>query len=335
LTGRPSSYMLVFQFRDSRKASEGTSMAIKFVCDCGRELNLKDEFAGKKGKCPGCGAVIHVPTPEETEAQAAALAAAAEAEAAPEIPPEVATKPCVHCKKLIPAEAIFCVHCGTHLRTGKKHEGGAEGEGEDEEFDFFKAAPDMILHPTDAVGAIVEAPPSGDNLKKALIFFAVGMVFFTWIIPYNNEAAIRFGIDPQGLSVWSFVLAGLVALVVVLTDVVVCNVAGTMFGTAAPGFAGVFMAVLTARAIVGLAMIIPGLYFLASKMSGAPPMPIVMEWLPRVIRLVWGTLLIHCVILRSYDCGPIPAIVFAAGSTLIRAIMFWLAGFIPRVGGLI
>ena len=308
-------------------------MAIKIVCDCGRELKLKDEFAGKKGKCPGCGAVIQVPTPEETEAQAAAEAAArAEAEAIPEPPSEVETKPCVHCRKPIPTDATFCTHCGTHLRTGRKHDGGTE-DGEDEgDFDFLKVAPDMILHPMEAVGTIVDAPPSAANLQKALIFFAVAMVFFTWVVPYNTKSAVQLGINPDGISVWSFVLAAVLGLVVVLTDVVMCNVAGTMFGTAGPGFAGVFMAVLAARAIVGLAMVIPAIYFFASKMSGTHPEPIVMAWVPRFIRLGWGTLLMYCVILRSYDCGPVPAIVFAGGATLIRAIIFWLPSILGGTG---
>jgi hypothetical protein len=38
-------------------------MPIKFNCGkCGQELNVKDEMAGKQGKCPGCKAVVNVPT---------------------------------------------------------------------------------------------------------------------------------------------------------------------------------------------------------------------------------------------------------------------------------
>jgi DNA-directed RNA polymerase subunit RPC12/RpoP len=36
-------------------------MAIRFRCGCGREISLKDEYAGKKGKCPACGMVIRAP----------------------------------------------------------------------------------------------------------------------------------------------------------------------------------------------------------------------------------------------------------------------------------
>jgi RsiW-degrading membrane proteinase PrsW (M82 family) len=39
-------------------------MAISFVCVCGKSLNAKDELAGKKTKCPGCGAILTIPAPE-------------------------------------------------------------------------------------------------------------------------------------------------------------------------------------------------------------------------------------------------------------------------------
>ncbi len=39
-------------------------MAISFVCVCGKSLNAKDELAGKKTKCPGCGVILTIPAPE-------------------------------------------------------------------------------------------------------------------------------------------------------------------------------------------------------------------------------------------------------------------------------
>lgn len=43
-------------------------MAIKFPCpNCEKPLRVKDELAGKRGKCPGCGSMVNVPvTQEET-----------------------------------------------------------------------------------------------------------------------------------------------------------------------------------------------------------------------------------------------------------------------------
>lgn len=39
-------------------------MAIAFACACGKKLAAKDEFAGKKTKCPGCGVLNRIPVPE-------------------------------------------------------------------------------------------------------------------------------------------------------------------------------------------------------------------------------------------------------------------------------
>jgi RsiW-degrading membrane proteinase PrsW (M82 family) len=40
-------------------------MPISFACPCGRALHAKDELAGKKTKCPGCGSVLTIPVSEE------------------------------------------------------------------------------------------------------------------------------------------------------------------------------------------------------------------------------------------------------------------------------
>ena len=37
-------------------------MAIKVTCQqCGKVLRVRDELVGRRGRCPGCGAVITVP----------------------------------------------------------------------------------------------------------------------------------------------------------------------------------------------------------------------------------------------------------------------------------
>jgi hypothetical protein len=39
---------------------------IEFKCsECGKQLRVKDDAAGKKGKCPQCGVTLEVPTPQE------------------------------------------------------------------------------------------------------------------------------------------------------------------------------------------------------------------------------------------------------------------------------
>jgi hypothetical protein len=39
-------------------------MPITFSCDCGKQLRVKDELAGKRVKCPACGEITAVPDPE-------------------------------------------------------------------------------------------------------------------------------------------------------------------------------------------------------------------------------------------------------------------------------
>jgi len=81
---------------------------VKFNCpSCGRTLNVKDEYAGKKARCPGCKEALTVPfAPEAAEAAAAQPAAAASA--------------CPSCGGTLADGAVFCVACGYDLRTGKQ-----------------------------------------------------------------------------------------------------------------------------------------------------------------------------------------------------------------------
>jgi hypothetical protein len=37
-------------------------MSIQLTCACGKSLKAKDELAGKRVKCPGCGAAFPVPS---------------------------------------------------------------------------------------------------------------------------------------------------------------------------------------------------------------------------------------------------------------------------------
>ncbi len=45
-------------------------MPIQWTCSCGKVLQAKEEFAGRRSRCPGCGEVQVVPQNEEDEAPA-------------------------------------------------------------------------------------------------------------------------------------------------------------------------------------------------------------------------------------------------------------------------
>ena len=53
-------------------------MPISFACPKGHQLQVKDEFAGKKAKCPKCGAMMVVPAPAKPEVQQTSAAAEAD-----------------------------------------------------------------------------------------------------------------------------------------------------------------------------------------------------------------------------------------------------------------
>ncbi|HZT80355.1 MAG TPA: hypothetical protein VFA26_09040 [Gemmataceae bacterium] len=39
-------------------------MPIPLQCDCGKCLRARDQDAGKRARCPGCGTVLTIPTPD-------------------------------------------------------------------------------------------------------------------------------------------------------------------------------------------------------------------------------------------------------------------------------
>src|ERR1700761_2616715 len=42
-------------------SSESLPMPIEFECGCGKKLTAKEEFVGRRLRCPGCQAVLTIP----------------------------------------------------------------------------------------------------------------------------------------------------------------------------------------------------------------------------------------------------------------------------------
>ena len=80
-------------------------MAISVTCTCGKQFKIKDELAGKRGKCSTCGQVLSIPT--------LASSAALEKATAP-------LRACPACWEALQPNAVICLHCGHDLRTGKQ-----------------------------------------------------------------------------------------------------------------------------------------------------------------------------------------------------------------------
>jgi hypothetical protein len=76
-------------------------MPITVACNCGKRFRVRDEHAGKRGKCPSCGAAVTIPAP------------GAEA-------PQSGARACPACARPLAPEAVLCVNCGYDTRAGKK-----------------------------------------------------------------------------------------------------------------------------------------------------------------------------------------------------------------------
>jgi hypothetical protein len=77
-------------------------MAIMFACKCGKQMQARDEFAGRRMKCPSCQSIVTIPTappatvvaPEVTQPAAAAVTLPTEVVVpAAAVAPPVATAP--------------------------------------------------------------------------------------------------------------------------------------------------------------------------------------------------------------------------------------------------
>jgi hypothetical protein len=52
---------LAWMARDDSANSRDEAVMIELTCQCGKVFRVKDELAGKRGKCPICGAVMQIP----------------------------------------------------------------------------------------------------------------------------------------------------------------------------------------------------------------------------------------------------------------------------------
>src|SRR4051794_2969699 len=106
-------------------------MPIQAVCACGKRFNVKEEHAGKRGKCPGCGAAVVIPAPPVQQARPRQ----------PSLPEETTekTKPASSKKGLVFAGAgagivllAAAVWAGFHFFGGDPEQGAQQPKGDDQ-----------------------------------------------------------------------------------------------------------------------------------------------------------------------------------------------------------
>ena len=110
-------------------------MPIAITCACGKALNVKDEFAGRTVKCPGCGQGVTVPAGGPSAAQAQAYAVAPEQQPVQQqVAPAVGglndlfdeegfdtniTSVCPACSQVMQETDVLCTKCGYNKMTGQ------------------------------------------------------------------------------------------------------------------------------------------------------------------------------------------------------------------------
>ena len=100
-------------------------MAIHLSCRCGKKLAVREELAGRKGKCPSCGTVLAIPSgapapapPKPPPAAKSPSAVFKPAPAHPVLSPAGKAAPghaCPSCGAPVKSQEIFCVKCGASL----------------------------------------------------------------------------------------------------------------------------------------------------------------------------------------------------------------------------
>jgi len=133
-------------------------MPIKVKCQCGKGLAVKEQFAGKAVKCPGCGKPVRVPAAsgDSQPRPSAAAQPAADFGGGPVSNPmddlfdeegfgSGIAAVCPSCGKAMKPEAVLCTECGFNKTTGQTMQGhlGSGADMSSGNLALQKAAEDM------------------------------------------------------------------------------------------------------------------------------------------------------------------------------------------------
>lgn len=104
-------------------------MPIRFRCSCGKKLGVGDHLAGRRGRCPDCGAIFTVPSagsppppppprtpPQDDTDYAVNLDEPVVRPPTSAIPTHAVQDACPSCGTSVPDGASFCPKCGFAIR---------------------------------------------------------------------------------------------------------------------------------------------------------------------------------------------------------------------------
>jgi hypothetical protein len=96
------------------RRTSGLIMTIHVRCQCGKQLSAKDEFAGKRVKCPSCGGPLVIPQPQQ------AAPAHGISDLLDDVGMRAGVTRCPGCGTELSEDAVLCVMCGFDLRLGHR-----------------------------------------------------------------------------------------------------------------------------------------------------------------------------------------------------------------------
>ncbi len=105
--------------------ADRTTMPIAATCACGKKLQVKDELAGKKVRCPNCKQPLTIPAAKPAPPKAPAPAVSSPFGGGMEdlFEEEGLTQrhgaTCPNCTREMKPGAILCIECGFNTQTGE------------------------------------------------------------------------------------------------------------------------------------------------------------------------------------------------------------------------
>ena len=165
-------------------------MPIRVDCaSCGKKLQVPDSTAGKRVKCPGCQAVLVVPSAGVMETEPAGIAESRPSRAEVDDAPEAGDsgkKPCPMCGEMIAAAANKCRFCGEifdpELRPLEKKKTTSPADAEMTGAEWF-----FTVVPIFAIGCILGIVYMIQGKKKGGKMLGLSILF---IILWNIVVAV-------------------------------------------------------------------------------------------------------------------------------------------------